>query len=162
MPSPKQTTASGANHFHCRASRYNLLFCRDRRGILLGRRVTSGCDRKVAYVANTASAVTIDCVDPQRAARFGCDLLGREPGRRRTAWSTWAIAAIPIRTWCSSGCRGQLGGIQNLARACTRAPSASSSATQSRRAARNQFCTAARADLALVTAQAAITAASTE
>ena len=26
----------------------------------------------------------------------------------------WAIAAIPTRTWCSSGSRGQLGGIQNL------------------------------------------------
>lgn len=106
---------SRPNEYSCdTAGSQNARSCRDRRGILLGRRVTSGCDRKVAYVANIVSAVTIDCVDPQWVARFGCDLLGRKPGRRRTAWATWAIAAIPIRTWYSGGCRGQLDGIQDL------------------------------------------------
>src|ERR1700729_3549664 len=41
---------------------------------------TLGRDPKVAYVANFVSGVTIDCVDPQRVARFWSALLDREPG----------------------------------------------------------------------------------
>jgi predicted enzyme related to lactoylglutathione lyase len=40
----------------------------------------------VAYVANLVSAVTIDCVDPQRVARFWSALLGREPGPSQDGW----------------------------------------------------------------------------
>jgi predicted enzyme related to lactoylglutathione lyase len=43
-------------------------------------------DRKVAYVANFVSGVTIDCVDPQRVARFWSALLGREPGPSQAGW----------------------------------------------------------------------------
>lgn len=32
------------------------------------------------------SAVTIDCVDPERVARFWSALLGREPGPSREGW----------------------------------------------------------------------------
>jgi Glyoxalase-like domain len=32
------------------------------------------------------SAVTIDCVDPQRVARFWSALLGREPGPSQDGW----------------------------------------------------------------------------
>jgi Glyoxalase-like domain len=62
--------------------------CRDRHGILLvlGAAATSGRDRKVAYVANFVSGVTIDCVDPQRVARFWSALLGREPGPSQAGW----------------------------------------------------------------------------
>ena len=61
---------------------------RDRLGILLvlGAAATSGRDRKVAYVANFVSGVTIDCVDPQRVARFWSALLGREPGPSQAGW----------------------------------------------------------------------------
>ncbi len=50
--------------------RGNALSCRDRLGILLllGAAATSGRDRKVTYVANFVSGVTIDCADPQRVA----------------------------------------------------------------------------------------------
>lgn len=64
------------------------LSCRDRLGIqlVLGAAATSGRDRKVAYVANFVSGVTIDCVDPQRVARFWSALLGREPGPSQAGW----------------------------------------------------------------------------
>lgn len=66
----------------------NIRSCRDRLGILLvlGAAATSGRDRKVAYVANFVSGVTIDCVDPQRVARFWSALLGREPGPSQAGW----------------------------------------------------------------------------
>jgi len=61
---------------------------RNRRGILLvlGVIATSGRGLKVAYVANVVSGVTIDCVDPQRVARFWSALLGREPGPSQNGW----------------------------------------------------------------------------
>src|ERR1700677_3048991 len=61
---------------------------RDRLGILLVlvAAAASGRDRKVAYVANFVSGVTIDCVDPQRVARFWSALLGREPGPSQAGW----------------------------------------------------------------------------
>ena len=64
------------------------LSSRDRLGIqlVLGAAATSGRDRKVAYVANFVSGVTIDCVDPQRVARFWSALLGREPGLSQAGW----------------------------------------------------------------------------
>jgi NADPH-dependent 2,4-dienoyl-CoA reductase/sulfur reductase-like enzyme len=37
-------------------------------------------------VANLVSAVTVDCVDPQRVARFWSALLGREPGPSQDGW----------------------------------------------------------------------------
>lgn len=37
-------------------------------------------------VANVVSAVTFDCVDPQRVARFWSALLGREPGPSEDGW----------------------------------------------------------------------------
>jgi predicted enzyme related to lactoylglutathione lyase len=40
----------------------------------------------VAHVANIVSSVTIDCVDPQRVARFWSALLGREPGPSPDGW----------------------------------------------------------------------------
>jgi hypothetical protein len=40
----------------------------------------------VAYVANFVSAVTIDCVDPHRVARFWSALPGREPGPSQAGW----------------------------------------------------------------------------
>ena len=66
----------------------NVLSCRDRLGILLvlGAAATSGRDRKVTYVANFVSGVTIDCVDPQRVACFWSALLGREPGPSQAGW----------------------------------------------------------------------------
>jgi predicted enzyme related to lactoylglutathione lyase len=45
-----------------------------------------GATRKVAYVANFWSGVTIDCVDPERVARFWSALLGREPGPSQAGW----------------------------------------------------------------------------
>jgi predicted enzyme related to lactoylglutathione lyase len=38
-------------------------------------------------VANIWSAVTIDCLDPQRVARFWSALLGREPGPSQAGWA---------------------------------------------------------------------------
>jgi predicted enzyme related to lactoylglutathione lyase len=71
-----------------RGSRCSSPSCRDRLGILLvlSADATSGRDRKVAYVANFVSGVTIDCVDPQRVARFWSALLGREPGPSQAGW----------------------------------------------------------------------------
>ena len=68
--------------------RGNALSCRDRLGILLvsGAAATSARDPKVTYVANFVSGVTIDCVDPQRVARFWSALLGREPGPSPAGW----------------------------------------------------------------------------
>jgi predicted enzyme related to lactoylglutathione lyase len=40
----------------------------------------------VAHVANIVSGVTIDCVDPQRVARFWSALLSREPGPSQDGW----------------------------------------------------------------------------
>ena len=37
-------------------------------------------------MANLVSGVTIDCVDPQRVARFWSALLGREPGPSQDGW----------------------------------------------------------------------------
>ena len=37
-------------------------------------------------MANFVSGVTIDCVDPQRVARFWSALLGREPGPSQAGW----------------------------------------------------------------------------
>ena len=37
-------------------------------------------------MANVWSAVTIDCVDPERVARFWSSLLGREPGPSQEGW----------------------------------------------------------------------------
>jgi predicted enzyme related to lactoylglutathione lyase len=37
-------------------------------------------------MANAWSGVTIDCLDPQRVARFWGALLGREPGPSRDGW----------------------------------------------------------------------------
>jgi predicted enzyme related to lactoylglutathione lyase len=37
-------------------------------------------------VANVWSAVTLDCLDPQRVARFWGVLLGREPGPSEDGW----------------------------------------------------------------------------
>jgi Glyoxalase-like domain len=37
-------------------------------------------------VANIVSAVTSDCVDPQRVARLWGSLLGREPGPSQDGW----------------------------------------------------------------------------
>jgi predicted enzyme related to lactoylglutathione lyase len=37
-------------------------------------------------VANFLSGVTIDCVDPQRVARFWSALLGRKPGPSQDGW----------------------------------------------------------------------------
>jgi predicted enzyme related to lactoylglutathione lyase len=40
----------------------------------------------VVQVANIMSAVTFDCADPQRVARFWSALLGREPGPSEEGW----------------------------------------------------------------------------
>jgi hypothetical protein len=37
-------------------------------------------------MANVWSGVTIDCLDPDRVARFWSALLGREPGPSRDGW----------------------------------------------------------------------------
>jgi predicted enzyme related to lactoylglutathione lyase len=37
-------------------------------------------------MANVWSGVTIDCLDPQRVARFWSALLGREPGPSQAGW----------------------------------------------------------------------------
>jgi predicted enzyme related to lactoylglutathione lyase len=37
-------------------------------------------------MANVWSGVTIDCLDPQRVARFWSALLGREPGPSQDGW----------------------------------------------------------------------------
>jgi predicted enzyme related to lactoylglutathione lyase len=37
-------------------------------------------------MANVWSSVTIDCLDPQRVARFWSALLGREPGPSQDGW----------------------------------------------------------------------------
>jgi predicted enzyme related to lactoylglutathione lyase len=37
-------------------------------------------------MANVWSAVTIDCLDPERVARFWSALLGREPGPSQEGW----------------------------------------------------------------------------
>jgi predicted enzyme related to lactoylglutathione lyase len=37
-------------------------------------------------MANVWSGVTIDCLDPDRVARFWSALLGREPGQSREGW----------------------------------------------------------------------------
>jgi predicted enzyme related to lactoylglutathione lyase len=37
-------------------------------------------------VANVWSGVTIDCLDPERVARFWSALLGREPGPSQDGW----------------------------------------------------------------------------
>ena len=37
-------------------------------------------------MANVWSAVTIDCLDPERVARFWSALLGREPGSSQEGW----------------------------------------------------------------------------
>ncbi|MFI5833010.1 VOC family protein [Micromonospora sp. NPDC051300] len=37
-------------------------------------------------MANVWSGVTVDCVDPQRVARFWSALLGREPGPSEEGW----------------------------------------------------------------------------
>jgi hypothetical protein len=37
-------------------------------------------------MANVWSGVTIDCLDPERVARFWSALLGREPGPSREGW----------------------------------------------------------------------------
>ncbi|MFC0031953.1 VOC family protein [Micromonospora chaiyaphumensis] len=37
-------------------------------------------------MANVWSGVTIDCLDPQRVARFWSALLGREPGPSQEGW----------------------------------------------------------------------------
>jgi predicted enzyme related to lactoylglutathione lyase len=37
-------------------------------------------------MANVWSGVTIDCVDPERVARFWSTLLGREPGPSQDGW----------------------------------------------------------------------------
>lgn len=42
--------------------------------------------RNVAHVTNIVSAVTIDCADPQRVARFWSALLDREPGPSQDGW----------------------------------------------------------------------------
>jgi predicted enzyme related to lactoylglutathione lyase len=52
----------------------------------LGAAATCGRDRKVAYVVNIVSGVTIDCMDAQRVARFWSALLGREPGPSQDGW----------------------------------------------------------------------------
>jgi predicted enzyme related to lactoylglutathione lyase len=74
--------------FMHRRPRANVRICRDRLGILLvlGAAATPWHDRKVAYVANFVSGVTIDCVDPQRVARFWSTVLGRELGPSRDGW----------------------------------------------------------------------------
>jgi hypothetical protein len=79
-PSPQRTRlVVGQSQCHSHASLVsnvipgmNIRSCGDRLGILLvlGAAATSGRDRKVACVANFVSGVTIDCVDPQRVARF--------------------------------------------------------------------------------------------
>ncbi|MEW2442453.1 VOC family protein [Micromonospora marina] len=38
------------------------------------------------YMANVWSGVTIDCLDPERVARFWSGLLGREPGPSQEGW----------------------------------------------------------------------------
>jgi predicted enzyme related to lactoylglutathione lyase len=45
-----------------------------------------GHGHRVAKVANVLSGVTIDCIDPQRVARFWSALLGREPGPSEDGW----------------------------------------------------------------------------
>lgn len=40
----------------------------------------------MSWVANIVSAVTFDCVDPQRVATFWSALLGREPGPSEDGW----------------------------------------------------------------------------
>jgi predicted enzyme related to lactoylglutathione lyase len=47
---------------------------------------TYGRSRKVTYVANVVSGVTIDCTDPHRVARFWSLLLDREPGPSQDGW----------------------------------------------------------------------------
>lgn len=37
-------------------------------------------------MANVWSGVTVDCLDPQRVARFWSTLLGREPGPSQDGW----------------------------------------------------------------------------
>lgn len=37
-------------------------------------------------MANVWSGVTVDCLDPERVARFWSALLGREPGPTRDGW----------------------------------------------------------------------------
>ncbi|MET7831932.1 VOC family protein [Micromonospora sediminicola] len=37
-------------------------------------------------MANVWSGVTVDCVDPERVARFWSALLGREPGASQEGW----------------------------------------------------------------------------
>jgi hypothetical protein len=59
-------------------------------------------NRKVAYVANFVSGVTIDCLDPQRVARFWSALLGREQGPSQDGWVYLGHRGDSSRDWSSS------------------------------------------------------------
>ena len=57
---------------------------RGRRRIILGERDPMTCQHRV--MANVWSSVTIDCLDPERVARFWSVLLGRQPGPSQEGW----------------------------------------------------------------------------
>jgi predicted enzyme related to lactoylglutathione lyase len=54
--------------------------------VRVGAPASDGLGHIVVQVANIMSAVTFDCADPQRVARFWSALLGREPGPSEDGW----------------------------------------------------------------------------